>query len=264
MMKSLRVVAMLVTFAIAPGIAHADKEDNDTGNREATVGRESSAPRILLDQGYTIVDVGHRLGSRRLVVTQKAETLSIVEEYSLSLGGSGKPACIVERDYSADYSLAGDTPLLQLGTSSTKEQSSLIMLGTVEFRNGEALTKWTSYTERGFKLETPRQQQTTVKPPPGPLVIGNTVQVVGPILLPKDGERIVGWVNFDDKTPPGKPLIEYKSGCNLRRTSRPAGAGFTIALFEPDSNKPEITVEYDAQGKCESIQLGSATVMKPR
>ncbi len=149
------------------------------------------------------------------------------------------------------------------GTTSTKEQGSLVMHGTVEFKNGEALTSWTSYTERGRKLETPRKQQATVRPPSGPLVLESTIQVVGPLLLPQDGERKVVSATFNNHVRAGKPLVEYVAGCKLRRTTRPEGAGFTIALFKPDSEKPEMTWEYDSKGKCESIQMGSTTVMKP-
>ena len=137
------------------------------------------------------------------------------------------------------------------------------MQGTVEFKNGEALTRWTSYTERGQELETPKKQQATVTPPAGPLVFGHTIQVVGPLLLPEDGERKIVWGNFDDHTPTGKPLIEYQAGCRLRRTNRPEGAGFTITLFEPDSDTPEMILEFDVRGNCESIRAGSTTVMKP-
>ena len=169
----------------------------------------------------------------------------------------------MERDVSAVYSVAGDTPLLMRGTNSTKEQSALVMHGTVELENGEAEMRWTSYTDGGRKLDLPSQQQATVKTPPGPLVLGSTIQVVGPLLLPEDGERKVVCATFNNRVREGKPLVEYKAGCTLKRMSRLEGAGFTITLFEPDSDKPEMIWEYDSQGNCESVQLASTTVMKP-
>ena len=226
---------------------------------------DSTSPedRIILDQGYTIFDGGKEIGSRHLVVTGNDETLSIVEEYSLGLQFDGAPLGIVERNVSAVYTVAGDTPLLIRGTNSTKEQGALVMDGTVELENGKAEMKWTAHTERGRKLDRPSQQLATGKTPPGPLVLGSTIQVVGPLLLPKDGDRIVGWATFNNRVRKGRPLVEFKAGCTLKRTSRLEGAGFTITLFEPDSDKPEMIWEYDSQGNCESVQLASTTVMKP-
>ena len=230
----------------------------------ASQNRQPSGARIILDQGYTILDGGEEIGSRHLVVTKKDETLSIVEEYSLALQFDGAPLGIVERNVSAVYAVAGDTPLLMRGTNSTKEQGGLVMHGTVELENGKAEMKWTDHTESGRKLDRPSQQLATVKAPPGPLVLGSTIQVVGPLLLPKDGDRIVGWATFNNRVRKGKPLVEYKAGCTLKRTSRLEGAGFTITLFEPHSDKPEMTWEFDSKGNCESVQLASTTVMKPR
>lgn len=232
--------------------------------RNAPQDGEISTSRTILDQGYTILDVGNEIGSRRLVVTENDQTLSLVEEYSLALKFDGAPLGIVERDVSAVYSVTGDTPVLMRGTTSTKEQGSLVMHGTVEFNNAEAVTRWTSYTDGGRKLERPTKQQATVKPPPGPLVLGSTIEVLGPLLLPKDGERKVVYATFNNKVRKGKPLVEYEAGCRLRRTSRLNGAGFTIAVFKPDSDKPEMTWEYGSKGNCESIQLTRTTVMKPR
>jgi len=228
------------------------------------VNTDASAPRTILDQGYTILDVGKEIGSRRLVVTENDQTLSIVEEYSLALKFEGAPLGIVERDFSAVYSVAGDTPVLMRGTTSTKEQGALVMHGTAEFSSGEALTSWTSYTDGGRKLDPPTKQQATVKPPPGPLVLGSTIQVVGPLLLPEEGECKVVVATFNNKVRNGKPLVEYEAGCRLERTSRPEGAGFTITVFEPESDEPEMTWEYDRNGNCQSIQLSRTTVMKPR
>lgn len=214
--------------------------------------------------GATILDSGKEIGSRRLVVTENEETLSIVEESSLALTFDGAPLGIVELDVSAVYAVAGDTPRIMRATTSAKEQGALLMHGTVEFETGEALTRWTTYKQSGRKLEPPRKQQATLKQPPsGPLMLDSTIQIVGPLLLPKDGERTIVRAKFNNEAREGKPLVEYEARCRLRRTSRPGGAGFTITVFKPDSDKPEMTLEYDSQGTCESIQLTRTTVMKP-
>jgi len=244
-------------------LAKANAPDEASAPDEANSG--ASVPRTILDQGYTILDGGESIGSRRLVVTAKDQVLSIVDEYSLAIKWQGAPLGIVERDYSADYSLMGDTPLVLQGTSSTKGQGSLIMQGKVEFKDGVALAKWTNFSEFGRLLDIPQKQQSTeiLKTSSGPLVLGHSLQVVGPLILTTSGDRTVVWANIDDKASGGKPFIDYEYGCKLRRTSRPAGAGFKISLFKPNSEKPDMTVEYDPQGRCESVHVGSTTVMKP-
>lgn len=227
---------------------------------------ESATPeaRTILDQGYTILDGGKEIGSRRLIATKNDQIISIDEELSLALTFDGVPPGIVELDVSAVYSLAGETPRITRATTSAKEQGALVMHGTVDFENGEALAKWTTYKERGRKLEPPRKQQATLKEPPtGPLVLDSTIQVVGPLLLPDDGERKFVRARFNNEARENEALIEFETECRLRRTSRPEGAGFTIEVFEPNSDEPEMTWEYDSQGKCESVQLTPTTVMKP-
>jgi hypothetical protein len=228
------------------------------------VDTDASATRTILDQGYTILDGGKEIGSRRLVVTESDQALSIADETSLALTFDGAPLGIVELDVSAVYSVAGDTPRLMRATTSAKEQGALLMHGSVEFSSEQAVAKWTTYKDGGRKLEPPRKQQATLKqPPPGPLMLDSTIQVVGPLLLPEDGERKFVRVEFNDEAREGEAPVAYEAGWRLRRTTPPEEAGFTITIFKPESDKPEMTWEYDSQGNCQSIQLAPTTVMKP-
>jgi len=85
---------------------------------------------------------------------------------------------------------------------------------------------------------------------------------VGPLLLRDEGEREVVWAEFDDDSK--KSLVEFKAGSRIKRTERAQGDGFTITFYEPKSSEPEMTLDFDAEGKCERIQAGSTTVMQPR
>ncbi|MDG2224653.1 MAG: serine/threonine-protein kinase [Rubripirellula sp.] len=223
----------------------------------------ASATRILQDQGYKILDNGKEIGSRRLVVTQRGQNLNIAEEYSLGLKWEGAPVGIVERDITAEYSLVDDQPVAVLATTSAKEEGSLVIQAAVEFKNGEAVMQWTTYTERGIRLETPRQEKLTVKTPPGPLLLQSAIEILGPRMLTEDGEQKVVCVTFNQRIRSGRPLVEYETDCTIRRTTRPEQAGFTIALFKGDVSKPEVSWEYDVDGNCERVPTGSTTVMIP-
>jgi hypothetical protein len=126
---------------------------------------------------------------------------------------------------------------------------------------GEATVAWTSESGKGGSPETPSKQTATVNVPPGPIVFASTLQIVGPLLLQDEGEREVVWAEFDaySKECP----VEFKAGSRVKRSERPQGAGFTVALYEPKSSEPEMTLDFDGKGQCERTQSGGV-IIQPR
>ena len=249
-------------------VATAEARESDSSGSDNLAGpwhqeaeSDESPAREILDQTYSLFDGGNPIGKRHLVATEKAQTLSIDEETLLTLGLPGAVG-IVERDTSIDYSLSGDGSQTLRGEFSVKEAGAPVTSGTFELADGQAVMAWTSYSERGHTLETPKKQNATVKPPAGPIVFESTILVIGPRLLPDDGQRKIVWAEIDNT--PKETLVEFKTGYRLERTRRAEGAGFTIAVFEPDSSSPEMALDFDAEGECERIRAGSTIVMQPQ
>ena len=236
MRQLLSILVLLATTVLAcsPGLAAEGKA------------KDSLKVKVLCDKHYKIVapkDVATELGRYHIRAVQPvgAKSLHITEELALELKGKklGYTSTVVYADGPENAPVKAD--------AKTTFEGKPCMTGEVKFRD-----ETMSYSCRGLlnlrggdKIEPPKEYKKTDLPKPGgALVFQSALPVLGPRILPMQGEKEIVWVEFpDDLAAP--ELINFKKGHRLVRTAPDAEGRYFIRAFGPNSDKPVSNVEFD-------------------
>ncbi|MFO0999654.1 MAG: serine/threonine-protein kinase [Planctomycetaceae bacterium] len=265
------VLLMSVVLSLAVSLAFLTvfdppERDHGTSASKSTIkavghdhGHEPKSNCKSSEQTFEISDSNKSIGKRHLAVEATANNVTVSDESLLTLNVA-EIDCIFGRDIQAEYQLHAGVPVLTHIVTSAKDAGDPVIKGTASITNGKAEMEWSLYHERGHKLDTPTLHSSSAMLPEGHILLPETVQAIGPVLLPQDGNISIVWATLDNT--PKRSLLKTKTGWRLQRQAI-AGGGFELLVIEPKVDKPDMRLQFDSNGMCERIVLAGTTVMTP-
>jgi hypothetical protein len=195
---------------------------------------------------------GQEVGTRTLRITETPKDIEIVEE--LEATQLGKKVGIKT---AVRFSSGALTAPLG-GNAETSMDGHACMKGSISFSERDYRISGTAYMDRkGSPLPGPMKFGDRELPlPPGTVIFRSALSVLGPRLLPKNGElKGIVFVEFPEDIKPPE-LVKVLEKHRLVRESAPQGGGFTLKLFDSTSNEPKCSVEFGAGGQLRSEVQG--------
>jgi len=226
---------------------------------------KAQAYKTICNKAYKIVapNKGKQLGlySINAVLKKTSKKIEIVE--SISLNYRGKK---VEIKSTVIYQ--NTSPLFPIqGIAETKINEKLCMKGTVKFSEMAVEFECTGFLNKRTDkaIDPPKKFANKKQPiPEGIIIFQSALPVIGPLILPKEGElKNIVFVEFPDDI--GAPeLINFKKGYRLVRGKADKKGEYDLKIYNPHSknsvsyvrfNKDDQIISIPSYGKMKLVEI---------
>lgn len=223
---------------------------------------ESKAPESVdqpdgRDTTYKIIDLdkGGEIGKRRLKITEGDDSWTFEETMEVTLKGKvmGWTSTVI---YSAKESLYPTGAEVE-----TTVNGKVCMQSAVTFEQGLVKVSATILSKKnGDDIDPPIKGEKGMPLPEGTILFQSSLQVIGPLLLPQQGElQGVVMAEFPDDI--DNPINLKKDWRMVRKDS--SSGSFSLKLYYTEAEEPTAVIEFDAQGKCLSESPHKSILFMP-